>query len=320
MSAGPSTTIGVVIPVLDDWDSLSQLFALFPEQHVTGGSYHFIIADDGSLTPMPEQLPFPAGSEISVVHIGASLGHQRAICVGLKAASQIPGIDTVIVMDGDGEDSPLSIPTLLESHRSSTAEVVVAQRASRSENLRFRVFYRMYKWLFRILTGRRLDFGNFSVLSGGAVQRLLFMPETWNHYPGAIMRSGIDFKRVPVPRSSRIAGTSKMNFVGLLNHGVAGISVFIDQVLARLLLWAGAASLLLVGVVSAGVAIRLSAGVPMPGWFALVSAAAAIALVQIMATLLTIGFFSLSTRSRYAPPPAVFANDFRTDFGSKHGT
>ena len=302
--------IAVVIPVLDDWDSLAILLAEFPSQVDLGASYHFFVIDDGSHRSMSSALNFPADCLGTLVRLGASLGHQRAICVGLNEVLKLGAFDCVLVMDGDGEDNPQHVFELLEEFRSARAEVVVAQRATRTEGFRFRLFYRIYKALFRLLTGRRLDFGNFSLLSEKAVKRLLFMPELWNHFPGTIMRSGVGIIRVPTPRSPRLAGTSRMSFVSLVNHGVSGISVFIDQVLARLMVLAGVVAATLVAFVAAGLALRFSTGTPIPGWAALISVAAAIGLLQTIGTLLIIGFFSLSTRSRYSPPPIDFADDY----------
>ena len=49
--------------------------------------------------------------------------------------------------------------------------------------------YFAYKRTFWLLTGKRIDYGNFSLLPIGAVRRLAHMPELWNNLAAAIMRS-----------------------------------------------------------------------------------------------------------------------------------
>ena len=65
-------------------------------------------------------------------------------------------------MDSDGEDKPSDIQRLLEQLKQDGLDVVVATRRSRVESLRFKLFYLVYKLLFRILVGRVFGFGNFN--------------------------------------------------------------------------------------------------------------------------------------------------------------
>ena len=39
--------------------------------------------------------------------------------------------------------------------------IVVAKRSTRSEGLKFLTFYNIYKLIFKILSGKVIDFGNF---------------------------------------------------------------------------------------------------------------------------------------------------------------
>ena len=164
--------------------------------------------------------------------------------------------------------------------------------------------------LFRLLTGRHLDFGNFSLLPASAATRLVLMSELWNHYPATVMRSRLPIVRVPLDRQQRYAGRSRMNFTALVNHGLAGIAAFIDTAFARLLVIAVAITGVLGVLALAGLVLRLSIGVPIPGWAALGASVAMIGLIQIAAALVVLSFLTLSARSTASPPPARFAGDY----------
>jgi uncharacterized membrane protein YhaH (DUF805 family) len=210
-------------------------------------------------------------------------------------------------MDADGEDDPNHLSQLIKICVSNPGFVVVAQRQQRVVSKSFRWFYAGYKSMFWWATGRRLDFGNFSAMAGPSAERLCAMPELWNHYPATIMKSRLPIIRVPLSRRARYFGTSRMNSVSLINHGLSGLAVFTDVVFTRLLILASILTVCLGAIVAAGVALRLMTDVAIPGWAALSVLAAAVGLVQIFCALLVVGFLSLSARASYSPAPRDFA-------------
>jgi hypothetical protein len=170
-------------------------------------------------------------------------------------------------MDGDGEDRPQDLGVLLaELEKTNEREVVFAARTKRLESLSFRLSYRAYRMLHRLLTGVEVRVGNFSVVPRTALTRLVAVPDLWNHYAAAVFRARLPRRLVPLPRGKRLAGTSKMNFVSLLIHGLTAMSVFSDQVSARLLTasvgFAGLSAALIVLVVC----VRLFTDLAVPGW------------------------------------------------------
>ena len=151
----------------------------------------------------------------------------------------------------------------LERGRSSPA---VAERRSRVETLRFRMFYVIYKLIFGLLTGRRISFGNFMALKPAAVKRLAAMHETKTHVAGAALGSRLRLAVCPLDRGARYAGKSRMNFTALALHGFKALMVFAEDVLVRV----GMACVLIstVSVVCALIAVGLKLmGFATPGWF-----------------------------------------------------
>ena len=255
-----------VTPVYEDLEASSQLFKELAAQF---GAKAFVVAvDDGSVRkPLGIEPVREAGLDGVVIKLVRNVGHQKAISIGLGyVAERIQPHQRVIVMDSDGEDMPSTVPNLVEMLDSDDVDVVVAQRASRVETLRFKLFYFFYKRFFSLMTGRKISFGNFMALKPAAVKRLVTMQELSIHVAGAVIASKLRTAVCPLHRGARYAGQSKMNFVGLALHGFKGLMVFAEDVLVRVgITCSGVAFLSILGAVLA-VLLKL-VGFSTPGWF-----------------------------------------------------
>lgn len=255
-----------VTPVYEDLEASSQLFKDLAAQF---GTDAFVVAvDDGSVRkPLGIEPMREAGINGVVIKLVRNVGHQKAISTGLGyVAERIQPHQRVVVMDSDGEDIPKTVPNLIEMLDSDEIDVVVAQRASRVETLRFKVFYFFYKRFFSLMTGRKLSFGNFMALKPAAVKRLVTMQETSIHVAGAVIASKLRTAACPLHRGPRYAGQSKMNFVGLALHGFKGLMVFAEDVLVRVGITCSSVAFL--SILGAILAILLKlVGFSTPGWF-----------------------------------------------------
>lgn len=309
------TRIGIVTPVLDDWESLTTLIgALGTALSGRDVIVEVLAVDDGSRQRFdPGALHLPregAIRRVEVLHLATNLGHQRAIAVGLTEMAQRADIDHVLVMDSDGEDRPEEVARLLEAARAHPGAVVLAQRAKRSESLGFRLAYRAYKLMFRVLTGRVIDFGNFSLLPIDAVRRLVHMPELWNNLAASILRSRVPFVALPTERGRRYAGTSRMNLPALVLHGLSAMSVYTDVIFVRILAAAAGFAVLGVLVMVAVVALRLLTTLTTPGWATTVVANLAVMLLQTLVIVIGAALMQLAGRSTRQVVPAVDAGGY----------
>jgi glycosyltransferase involved in cell wall biosynthesis len=256
----------IVMPVYEDREAAGQLFRELYAQY--GTSIFVVAVDDGSLrNPINAEHLDEIGLPGAVIHLRRNVGHQRAISIGLHyVADNFPTTSRTVVMDSDGEDLPSTIPQLIAPLESDEVDAVVAQRKSRMETMRFKLFYVLYKLLFRLLTGRKINFGNFVALKPTAVRRLTSMQELWTHLAGCVLLSKLRTQAESIDRGPRYAGKSKMNFTGLALHGFRAVMIFAEDVLVR------------VGIVSALVAVlSITAGLiatvlkvigfATPGWF-----------------------------------------------------
>jgi hypothetical protein len=293
--------IAIVIPVLDDWQAFERLLGEISSVPTTlQVSFVIIAIDDGSSERFaPHALALPGGAirSVEILQLALNLGHQRAIAVGLVEAARRDDLNAVLVMDGDGEDRPTDLPLLLETARRNPGRIVVAERAERSEGVLFRTGYRIYQKLFSLLTGRRINFGNFSFLPIDCVRRLVLMPELWNNLPAAILRSRIGYVATATSRGSRYAACSRMNWVSLVAHGLSALSVYIDIVFVRMLFGAAILAGVTLAGIAAAVAIRLLTPLAIPGWTTTVVGVLSLLLAQIVMMVVAMLLLVLAGRN-----------------------
>ena len=265
----PGPPIVILIPVFNDWEVVRELLSridLTLEKHRIAAAV--VLVDDGS-TRLPQDCfecpPLAAIRRVTLVELRRNLGHQRAIAVALCYIHESSDCRSVLVMDGDGEDDPEDISSLVASFDANKGrKIIFAARERRSETLVFRIFYALYQLIHRVLTGRRIRFGNFSIIPPRALAQLVVSSEIWNHYAAAIVNSKLRYESVPTRRAPRIGGKSSMGFTALVVHGLSALSVYSHTIGVRLLaavaFLALAATFGLVGIVAA----ELVAGTGIP--------------------------------------------------------
>lgn len=235
---GSAQKIVIVMPCLDDWESLTALIADCEALYTPkGAQFTYLAVDDGSQQRFdPTVTPAAKGADLHVLRLKANQGHQRAIALGLAyAKTAFSDALGFIVMDSDGEDKPSDIIDLLGTAGVYDDHVVVAERARRSEGLAFRFFYKLYKAAFWLMTGKAIKFGNFSYIPAERLDAILYSPTVWNNFASTVLRSRAPVRFIPTQRGKRYFGKSRMNFNSLIVHGLSAISVYSDIVIGRVI-------------------------------------------------------------------------------------
>jgi glycosyltransferase involved in cell wall biosynthesis len=290
----------ILIPAYEDWHSLGLLLDEIDKRLLANGDgVAVLIVDDASTERPPDDLfqERNAISAVKVLRLKVNLGHQRAIAIGLAYIHSNLTCDKIIIMDADGEDRPEDLNTLLRrSAEEGDRYVVFAQRAARSESLLFQGFYAGYRLLFRILTGRSIRFGNFSLVPGSFLGRIVAMQDIWNNYPAALVKARIPFRTVACDRGARLAGKSKMGLVNLILHGLGAISVYNEVFGARSLI---ASMIVMFAALALGilaVIVRLATNLAIPGWATFAVGLSIVGVLQ--AVTLSVFFIFLILHSR----------------------
>lgn len=313
MSPEPSpSSVLIVTPVYNDWLALGCLLSALErvgeEHHLW---FHILVVDDASTRP-PDPLPGPGARVRSVhlVHLTRNVGHQRAIAIGLVVAHERQLGLPIIVMDCDGEDRPEDIPRLLAEQEHFPHGIIFARRSRRRETLAFKTFYWLFKIIFRLLTGKHLNFGNFCLIPASLLERVIYLQEIWNHFAAGLLHARLPWTSIPTHRGRRYVGSSHMNWMALILHGLSAISVYIEVVYVRLIF----STLALLGLVGLGflmlLYIRYLTPLAIPGWATNVAIGLTLIASQAFLFLTLLSFLILSYRSAKMFLPAKDYRDY----------
>lgn len=222
--------IAVVLPCFNEQNTvLSFLERLEEVLAIQNDSFHVIVVDDcsqdNSLKLLSQFRFRSSGIKLTVLGLKFNLGQQGAIHQGLLyAAKREP--EHVIVMDCDGEDDPKAIPGLLQQ---KNYQVVRVKRGRRSESLLFRIMYSWYKIIFRLVTGKKIDFGNYCMISRDMLERIRHT--SFVHLPAYLLKQKASTTSIRYDRSKRIDGHSKMGYKGLFLHAFKSMIEFAEDLL-----------------------------------------------------------------------------------------
>jgi len=189
------------------------------------GEHEIVLVDDGStdgtLAILEEAVQKDA--RINVVALSRNFGHQRAISAALDYCSG----DVVVVMDGDLQDTPESIPLFLDKYAAGY-DVVYAIRVHRKETFFKRICYKLFYRTARFLADvdLPLDSGDFSLMSRRVVDLLRQSPERQRFLRG--LRTWYGFRQVGLvtERAARHSGDTKYSWNKLLRLAFDGIFAF----------------------------------------------------------------------------------------------
>lgn len=216
----------IVIPIYNEEETLWELWGQLKSvlDNLKGMS-EVVFVNDGStdrslaiLQKINEQHP-----EVKVISLSRNFGHQCALSAGIDHAEG----NSVILMDGDLQDSPQAIFDFVDKWKDGY-EVVYAIRRKRKESwlkrLGFVTFYR----ILNSLSGFRLplDAGIFSLIDRKVVLALRKMPERNKYITGLRAYAGFRQIGIPVERGPRYRGEPKVTPRKLFKLAFDGILSF----------------------------------------------------------------------------------------------
>jgi hypothetical protein len=292
----------VVTPVYEDRASFRELCRRLALLEGVP-ALRIVAVDDGSLRdpPQPDDIA-DAGLEGEILRLARNTGHQGAIAAGLAHVAAMRDLAGCVVMDCDGEDDPLVLPALIAETQRPGIDAAVAMRSRRSETLGFRAGYWMFRRIFRLLTGQSIRFGNFMALPMRSVAILARMHESSVHVAASVVKARLRRAELPTARAKRFHGTSRMNLVSLVLHGMRAVIVYSDAVLTRMTMLFGLIAAAALAAIGAAAALKL-VGHATPGWLTIVTGVSLILFFQ--TGLVTLVALLLAGMTQGASPRAA---------------
>ena len=225
----------ILIPVYNDWESLNKLLIEINKNIKSFNDINFecLIVNDASTTGPPE-IHKPNNIElVELLNMRENRGHARCNAFGIRYIFQNKKFDYLILMDGDGEDKPEEIKSLIQKIKDNPNLSVVAKRIKRSEGLFFQSLYQLHKFITYIFTGQNINFGNYSILTRCDVEKLHSKASLWSSFSGSVKKNLKPLNEIDSIRGLRYFGPSQMSLFKLIIHSLSIIAVFKYNVFFR---------------------------------------------------------------------------------------
>ena len=225
----------ILIPVFNDWDSFKKLINEINEniKEYKDIKFKCIVVNDASSIHQPKLIKPDNFASFEVLNMKENRGHARCNAFGIRHIFKNEKFDNIILMDGDGEDRPIEIKSLVNTIIVNPNTSVVAKRVKRSEGYFFQFLYQIHKALTYVFTGKNINFGNYSCLTKQDAEKLCSDASLWSSYSGAVKKNLKKLNEINSFRGSRYFGPSQMSFFKLLIHSFSIIAVFKYQVFLR---------------------------------------------------------------------------------------
>jgi glycosyltransferase involved in cell wall biosynthesis len=199
----------VIVPVLNEEGNVEPLYlGIKSTLEAFGRSYEIIFVDDGSIDRTYSRLELLANSDpqLRLVRLRRNYGQTAALAAGFDSARG----DIVIPMDGDMQNDPADIPTLV-AQIDEGYDVVSGWRRERRDGSVRRIPSRVANWLIGRVTGVRLhDFGcTMKAYRADIVREMRLYGEMHRFLPVLAHDAGARITEIPVRHHSRTSGRSK---------------------------------------------------------------------------------------------------------------
>lgn len=246
-------SLSIIIPVFNEQENIPTLIerlnALI-KKDLAELNVKVLLVDDGSsdeslsiIKSKSEDFEF-----ISYLSFSRNFGHHNAIAAGIQSVNT----DFVVLMDGDLQDRPESIP-LLYDEMSKGFDLVLAQRASRRGGYIKRATSSLFWKSIRMLSGLHLvpEQSIMRIFNRKVLVALQSIKESNRFYSALFSWVGFSKSSVIVPYDERFAGTTKYSAKKLFSLALKAVfgfsrfpSILVTALGIALMLGAGGLSLL----------------------------------------------------------------------------
>jgi dolichol-phosphate mannosyltransferase len=206
--------VSIVSPVYNEESNLVEFIRQVTiELDKLNEYFEIIMCNDGSGDRTKEIL-FKLSqhdSRIIAINFSRNFGQHAAIAAGISQASG----EFVIVMDGDLQDDPSTIPTLLRKAESGF-DIVFVARTNRKVSRIYSLMQRLFYFFLNQISDLSFDprFGNFSLISEKVRRSYLDLNGSIKYYPAAL--NWLGFKSTVIssePRKRNPQSKTKYNLI-----------------------------------------------------------------------------------------------------------
>jgi hypothetical protein len=228
-------TYKILIPVFNDWESLSILLNNIHALKINNlARIKILIIDDCSSEILNKKIEFDSFEDIEIIKNIKNIGHGKSIANGINYLNKKNDFDYLIVMDGDGEDRPEEVKELILKSIELPSVTITANRIKRSESAFFKLSYHLHKILTLVLTGYSIKFGNFMCIPKKDLNLITSNKNLFVSFSGTVAKFIKNKTSIPSIRGVRYFGPTKMSFLKLIRHSLLIISVFRKETAIRL--------------------------------------------------------------------------------------
>ena len=235
-------TINIIIPVLNEYESLDELIERLNKVVIELEKNNYIVditfVDDGSEKKFKDLLERYSEQEkyIKVIYLTRNFGHQAALRAGIDNSSS----DAVIMMDGDLQDPPELISEMVNQWGKGFDVVNAVRNKRKGGSPIKKVIYK----LFYIIFSRSVDFsstrdsGDFRLISKWIADEIKEIKEHNLFLRGYIDWLGGKKTTVSYVRDPRFGGKPKYGFGQLYKlamNGLVSLTDFFPTLLIRVL-------------------------------------------------------------------------------------
>ena len=220
--------ISIIIPAYNEEESLPMLRGRIEKLMDSMKNYEFeiLFVNDGSkdrtieiIKKMREE-----DTRFNYVDFSRNFGKEIAMIAGLDYATG----DCVIFMDADLQDPPELIPELVKYWEQGYDDVYAKRRSRKGETWLKKFTSKMYYKVLQKTTRIEIqkDTGDFRLLDRRCVNALKKLRESERNTKSMFSWIGYKKKEVLYDRDPRIAGTTKWNYIKLIDLAIDGITSF----------------------------------------------------------------------------------------------
>lgn len=277
MPERPETRVVLLTAVRNESQLVERFLAELHEVFLEAGllaRIHLVVVDDASTDDTVEAIRRAAARRpelsLEVLSLAGNRGNQSAMAWGLRRkAKELAGAQ-LLTLDADGEDDLTRLPELVRGLDQDPSRMIFVHRDGRSDGLLIRGFYAAYRVVYRLLTGELLIPCNMMAIPGRMVSSIVGSPFLPLHFSYPPLRLRLPHRALPMARRPRYSGRSTQNLGLLIQHGLIGLTIFYEQVVARLMLLTAGAAALSALVAVPVLAVRLALPGTLPVGFATV--------------------------------------------------